>query len=576
MKKIYNYICAGLVGVFTLGFVACNNEDYLDVDHYSILPGNYMFQSQKNIEAGLVGIYDTFYPTKSNTDGDDASMWGFKPQFMLANHPTLDTQASGWDAAYCTEQWSSTSTEFLAMWQGHYRAISRCNSFLEGLASMDVSLFSDGENSRKQLEAEARAIRAWNYFNLVKNFGRVPMLETGETYSNTPSKARPETEDGSWSLILEDLEYAAGILDWTPRNNEYGRITKGFCLGYEAEALMYQDKYSEAKTILKQIMDSNVYSLVPCYSQLYDIDKAWTKEDIFCIVMYSDNGNNRSGVSGWSPTEDNYQWACYNTASMEYNGWGSLFISWECYKSFEEGDKRRRASMVALGEANPWTNQVIGANGAPHVKTGSEYMPNISSVKYWRTTNDYWTTINAPFTEHYLRYSNILLDYAECCFATSTDETAAWDAINQVRNRAWGNLEVDNNMAATYPNYAIPMNTEHVTVPDAKTYYTTLYNSKGYTSVGAGVFACNWERRHENNAEFNLFYDMKRSGMLHEFLDKEYPANTGTAPGTSAAYDDWHTYRTFTIDENKFLYPIPYEEILANDGITAADQNPGY
>jgi len=576
MRTIYNLLFYIFIGALAIGFVSCDDEAFLNVDHSDILSEDYMFESEENAESGLVGLYDTFYPTKDNTDNDDAALWGFKPQFMLANHPTLDTQASGWDAAYNTEQWTSTNSEFLSVWQGHYRAIARCNSFLSGLEDTDVSLFSGGEDARKQMEAEARAIRAWNYFNLVINFGRVPLLETGENYANTPSKPRPETEDESWAFILEDLEYAEEILEWTPRNGEYGRITKGFCLGYEAKAQMSQGKYSDAKITLKKIIDSNVYELLPSYSKLYDIDEAWTKEDIWCVVMYSDNSANRSGVSGWAPTEDNYMFACYMTASMEYNGWGSLFISWECYNSFENGDKRRRASMVALGEDNPWTGEVIGASWAPHVKIGSEYMPNISSVKYWRTTNDYWTNINVPFTEHYLRYSNILLDYAECCFVTNTDEGAAWDAIKQVRNRAWGNLEVDYGLAISEPDYAIPMNTEYVTVPDAQTYYTGLYSSKGYSSVDLGVFACNWERRHENNAEFNLFFDMKRTGMLHEFLDKEYPANTGTAPGSDAAYDDWRTYRTFQVDENKFLYPIPYDEILRNDGISAEDQNPGY
>src|ERR1035437_5023773 len=237
MKKIYNYIFAGIIGVSALCFVACNNEDYLTVDHSSILPENYMFQSEKNIEAGLIGIYDTFYPTKSNVDGDDTFLWGYKPQFMIANHPTLDTQASGWDAAYNTEQWTPTSNEFLSVWQGHYRAIGRCNLFLAGLEKMDVSLFANGDAGKKQLEAEARAIRAWNYFNLVKNFGRVPMLQTGENYANTPLKLRPATDAESWALINSDLTYAAAILDWTPSKGQYGRITKGFCLGYEAEAL---------------------------------------------------------------------------------------------------------------------------------------------------------------------------------------------------------------------------------------------------------------------------------------------------------------------------------------------------
>ena len=575
MKKIYNYIFAGIIGASALFLVACNNNAFLTVDHTSILSDTYMFQSETTIEAGLTGIYDTFYPTKKNLDEGDTYEWGFKPQFMLANHPTLDTQASGWDAAYCSEQWTSTSGEFLAVWEGHYRAIGRCNLFLAGLEKMDVSLFAKGDAGKKQLEAEARAIRAWNYFNLVKNFGRVPMLETGENYLNSTTKARPATDAESWALINSDLNFAAGVLDWTPRQGQYGRITKGFCLGYEAEALMFQGKYADAKTMLNTIITSNTYSLVPCYSQLYDMDKAWTKEDIWCVVMYSDNGAN-STTNGWDPTEDNYMCAAYNVASMEYGGWGSLFISWECYKSFEAGDKRRQASMVALGETNPWTKQTLGTHdGWKTVKVGSSYMPHVSSTKYWRIVCDY-SIVNAPLTEHYLRYANILLDYAECCFQTNTDNAAAWNAIGQVRNRAWGNLEVDNNLAAANPTYPIPMNTTSVTVPDAQTYYTALYSSKGYTSVNTGVFACNWERRHENNAEFNLFYDLKRTGMITEFLNKEYPANTGTPSGTDAAYNDWRTYRTFTVDPNKFLYPIPNAELVSNSAITSADQNPGY
>ena len=566
MKKIYISL---LCGIMLLVTNSCS--DYLDVDYYDILPGDYMFQSEKNVEAGLVGCYDTFYPSKEDNEaGADGSMWGFKPQFMLANHPTLDTQASGWDKAYCTEDWTSSSSEFLTLWVGCYKAISRCNTLLAGLETMDNSLFTKGEQGKKEIEAQARAIRAYNYLMLAKNFGRVPMLMTGETYSNTPSKPRPETEDGTWNLIIEDLDYGASILDWKPINGQYGRVTKGFCLGYEAEALMYQKKYAEAKTILKDIIDSHTYSLAPCFSYLFDPDKAWQSEDVFAVVMWTDNGKNMSGVQGWSPEEDHYMFACYNTASMEYNGWGSLFISWECYKSFEPGDRRRSASMVALGETNPWTGQTIGANGASHVKTGSEYMPNISSLKYWRVICDYWTTINQPFTLHNLRYAAILLNYAECCFLTN-DEANGWEAIKEVRNRAWGNLEVNLND----PNYPIPMQETVVEVPDAKTYYTNYKANKGY-SADAGIVAVNMERRHEFNSEFSFFYDLKRTGMIEEFINKEYPKGVGTPPGSEAAYDDWHTYRTFDFDMNKMLFPIPYQEILTNDAIGTEDQNPGY
>lgn len=565
MKKIYLFLLSGFLLLTTN---SCS--DYLEVDYYDILPGDMIFDSEKNAEAGLIGCYDTFYPSKEDNQGTDLAMWGFKPQFMLANHPTLDTQASGWDRAYCTQDWTASSAEFEILWVGHYRAISRCNMYLAGLENMDNIMFTNGEAGKKLLEAQARAIRAWNYLNLAKNFGRVPMLQTGESYVNTPSKPRPETEDETWNQIVEDLAYAANILDWTPINNEYGRLTKGFCIAYQAIAKMYQGKYDEAKTLFKQVIDSNTYSLVPCYSYLFDPDKAWQTEDVFAIVMWTDNGNNMGGTNGWSPQEDHYMFAVYNTASMEYNGWGSLFISWECYYSFEEGDRRRAASMVALDETNPWTEETIGANGAPNVKTGAEYMPNISSLKYWRMKCDFWSVINQPFTMHVLRYAEILLDYAECCFRTGSD-TEGWEMIRQVRERAFGNLEVTLN-DTTYP---IPMQTETVNVPDAKAFYTKYKADKGY-SADAWLVAVNIERRHEFNAEYCFFYDMKRSGMLTEFLDIEYPKGVGTPPGTDEAFHDWRTYRIFDNDMNKMLFPIPEQEILTNNEIGPEDQNPGY
>ena len=566
MKKI---IISLLSGTLLLATTGCS--DYLDVDHYDILPGDYMFQSEDNVQGGLIGLYDTFYPSKEDNEaGSDGSMWGFKPHFMLANHPTMDTQASGWDKAYCTQDWTSSNSEFLALWCGYYKAISRCNVLLDGLADMENDMFRDGEKTKQQIEAQARAIRAFNYLGLAKNFGRVPMLQAGETYTNTPAKPRPDTEDETWNSIIEDLTYAASILDFKPLNGEYGRITKGFCLGFKAEALMYQEKFAEAKQIYSEIINSNEYELLPCYSYLFDMERAWTKEDIWSVVMWSDGGNNMSGVQGWSPTEDHYMFACYNTASMEYNGWGSLFISWECYNSFEPGDRRRAASMVALGETNPWSGETIGANWAPNVKIGSEYMPNISSLKYWRVKLDYWSVINQPFALRVLRYSNVLLNYAECCFRTG-DEANGWNAIDQIRDRAFGNQEV----TLSDPEYPIPMQTETVTVPDARARYTQYKAEKGY-SADVWLIAVNMERRHEHNSEYTFFYDLKRSGLIEEFINKEYPKGVGTPPGSDAAYEDWHTYRAFDHDPNKMLFPIPYQEILTNDAISSADQNPGY
>ncbi len=638
-------------------------KDFLVVPQYDILPGDIMFDSESNVTAGLVGLYDTFYPNRQDSEGTfDGNSWGFIPQMLLANHPTMDTQTTGWDIRFSTQEWTAGDKEFYFIWFGSYRNIGRANIFLSGLQGMDASMFSGGQTAKDLMEAQARAIRAYNYLTLVKNFGRVPMLLTGETYSTSPSKPRPESDEDTWNQIIEDLEFAAGKLDWTPINNEYGRITKGMAVGYLAESYMWLGDYPTAKGLYKQIIDSGVYELLPCYTTNFDNETGWTKEDIFSVVLWSDFGSN---MNSWGPNADNYMWAARNSANMEHGGWGSSMLSWEWYESFEDGDRRRAASVVALGQSNPWVNNTARVNanqevmhypvgvtlGASddkfiidkpegqkimrsdynadnwktdgpvegfewsHVKQGGWVAPQISSTKFWRMHVE--PANFQPLAFRYLRYSHVLLSYAECCFMTN-DDTNGWAAIREIRNRAWGNLEAgsgldpetyivgvgepgivnaqvakvrfndageqDNNgteesikmdRQVTFP---LRLQTETVAVPDAQEYYTNLKSSKGY-SASVGILAVTTERRHEFSHEFNLYYDMKRVGIIDEHIDIEYPINTGTpnnAPN-NAAYDDKRTYRTFVNNPNMLkYYPIPANEILLNDDITQADQNPGY
>jgi len=552
-----------MLGMVLLLLTSC--EEYLKIDYYDILPGDHMFLNEANAYAGLIGCYDTFWPTKSGgPSGVDLARWGFDPQIKISNHPTLDTQASGWDKMWNTQDWNSEEEQFRILWMACYRGINRTNEFLEGLKNMDDVLFAKAA-TKQILEAEARAIRAHNYLNLVKNFGRIPMLATGETYSNTPNKQRPETDEGTWKVIEEDLSFAAGILEWTPVDNKYGRITKGFCLAFLAEAYMWQGKYQQAKPLFEQIINSGTYELLPCYSYLFDESRAWTREDVWALIMW---GNDPNQFTSWSPNEDHYITAAKMTASTEYGGWGSLFVSWEYYDSFENGDRRKIQTTVALGDTHPWTGQVLGKSTNMNTpKIGEEFMPNVSTTKFWRRDAS-GNLVNNPCAIRHVRYSHILLNYAETCFNTG-DEPNGWAAVNKIRNRAWGNLEV----TLDHPDYQIPMLKETVEVPDAQTFYTAYKALKGY-STSAGILAVNMERRHEHNSEFSFFYDLKRTKMIGEFINIEYPKNVGT-PNTQpdAARQDKRTYRTFEHSDYKMIFPIPHSEILTNKGI---EQNEGY
>lgn len=562
MKKSFYHIL--LLSALTLGTTS-SCDDYLEVDHYDILPEDFMYQNETNIKSGLYGIYDTFYTYQGSDNSGDDTTWGFKPNVFIAGHSTMDCQASGWDAEWQRHAVLANKGSLDTAWRMSYKAIDRANRFLAGLQNVDVSVLS--VEKKTQFEAEARAIRAYNYLYLSKVFGPVPMLLTGETYTTSAGKARPENLEGTYQVVEEDLKFAMEKLDWEPADGEYGRITKGFCKAFLAELYMYQKKFTEAKKELNDIIASNVYALEPCYANLHAWDNHWTKESVFEVAYHTHGNMNWGGNSN----DDGKIWYGYMCAAPEYGGWGSLALSWEYYRSFEQGDKRKEYTCVGTGDTHPITGQKLGLNPSySGYVQGSENVPCVYSLKYWRKQPGKDGFVYCPISLTFKRYAGVLLDYAECCFETGKEATG-WEMIRQVRNRAWGNLEIGV-QAIDFPQAML--NTTVVDVPDAKTVYAEYKTRKGYTSDVWKV-ALTQERRHELNAEFSLYFDLCRMGLAEEWFRCEYPKTKAN----STPEECWETgdsFRYFEHQKYQEIFPIPTNEILNNPLINSEDQNEGY
>ena len=627
MNKIF--IVAGLLSLGAL--TSCNNEKFLDVPQYTLVSGDAMFENDENAKKGMTGIYDMMLPNNGddggqNTNGD----WGFKPNLFTGCHPTMDTQATGWDANWNVQGWTAETTELNAGWNHVYHGLSRCNTFLEGLEKAENLTPS----VKSTLEGEARACRAFFYTWLAQTFGRVPMLRTGETYTTNPDKERAKDYAEMWDFIIEDLEEAAKLLDWKPMDGQYGRATKGMALAFLGDAYMWKayrcpetktEMLNKAITVYKEILNSGVYKLNPCFAANWDPAGAWNPEAIW--VEQLDEGEN---WNNWS-NRTAFMMLKWYVAPVGEGGWGSLFLSWEWYSCFEKGDKRRDASCatgpvkywgkveevdgeVKVSEEtedpykvvdttspvyayNPYLQQTIGwgnetnhrykclGNGAP--------APSIWSTKYWRTArandsdNPWGYGPWAPAPIYWKRLPNVMLDLAECLFETQGENSAeAWDLIKQLRNRAFGNLEPTfdfsrylihyNAIADTYgtqqlKTYPLPLNTEQVSVPDAKEYYTALKAKKGFTSPVWKV-AVNEERRKEFNCEWCLRPDMQKSGYMADHIEHNYPIDTHSTDYKDVVNYPW-TPRTFVYDERKMDMPIPSDELLRNK---LCDQNEAY
>ncbi len=604
MKNISKVLLILVSGLFFLGISSCNDKEFLTVPHYSILAADQMFKSDKDAKAGLVGCYDMMLPV-AETNGD----WGFKPNLFVGGHPTMDTQATGWDKDWNTQNWNPGSPELLSGWKHCYKAISRCNDFLAGLGAAE----NITPAIKTSLDGQGRSIRAFFYMWLAKNFARVPMLATGETYITTPEKARAATYTEMWDFIIADLKVAVDELEWDPLAGEYGRCTKGFALSYLGEAYMWKAfrvpdqaaaNYTLAAAALKQVIQSGKYELNSSFTTLFDPGAVWSKESIWEEVL--DEG---SQWNSWSNLSDAHTWMTYFTACPAVGGWGSLYLSWEWWSSYEQGDKRRDASGVqgAVPGINPDWKSATNYGYNPYLQQSivtddkltshfhfykdGEAAPSIWSLKYWRTCRADWSAMWGPQQVYYKRYANVLFDYAECLFKLNGENDAtAWGYINQIRDRAFGNMEVGKKEAltttylpyyqqiATYYKapaltaYPLPFNETTVTVPDAKTYYTQVKASKAFSSP-VWLVALGMERRKEFNAEWCLAQDLIRSGFMEDHITHNYPKGQGYPNTNPLVQDAWQTNRSFDYVPAKMDMPIPTEELLKNK---LCDQNDAY
>jgi hypothetical protein len=343
---------------------------------------------------------------------DDYIQDPFKPYIFTGCHPTMDTQATGWDKAFMTQSWTSEVSELKQAWGRSYGDISRCNDFLQNLET-----YKDGisEAVAKTAEGEARVIRAFQYFWLATTFGRVPMLETGETYTNTPYKAKAETYAEMWDFIIEDLTAAADLLTWKPYNNQYGRCTKGMALAYLGDAYMWKayrcpeqatECYQKAEQALKQVLDCGEYELNKSYTTLWDATGVWGKEAIYEEVLNEGNNwsswdsNTVSGANGWT---------IYYSAAPANGGWGTIALSWELYDAFEQGDKRRDGSLVTA--AVP-ADKLVKAKWASTIPVPQEWKDankglTTDDSNYKKTYGEAYETVDADGNK-VTEYKNLL------------------------------------------------------------------------------------------------------------------------------------------------------------------------
>lgn len=307
---------------------------------------------------------------------------------------------------------------FGQVWTGFYRAIARANLAIKRIPDVPEM----DEDLRQRLIGECKFLRAHSYFLLVQWFGDLPLITeplTADAYYNQVRSPVNEV----YNLIERDLLDAIEVLPLKHASSDLGRATKGAAQGILAKLYMVKKDYPKAEQYCMEIVTSNTYSLLPNYADNFLPVGENGAESIFEITaaaLEPDAG----GVVGPGATPYNMVQGVRGNPNL---GWGFNRPSNNLVSSYENGDPRRAATVIYVGDELP--DGVI-------VQDNPEILDERFNRKAWVPAHP-GLQDNGPGNIRILRYADILLLYAEVL----NENGKASDALtylNQVRKRARG------------------------------------------------------------------------------------------------------------------------------------------
>jgi len=465
-KTIISYSLL-LVAIISMAVTGCR-KSFLDVEPQGKEPGATFWASETDAIQAVNAIYANlrewnnvaFAPIAVESLGSDDTEKG----------------SSTGDATFLNQydDFTVTSTEgqLNGFWTGQYQNINLCNQVIDRVDTMSTVTPS----LKTRFIAEAKFVRAYSYFRLVRAFGAVPLrlhLPKDASEYNLP---RTDTTT-VWNAIEQDLTDAASVLPNSYTGANVGRATKGAALALHAKVAMYRGKWSDVLSYTTQVMGLG-YSLYPDYEAMFRIPNENCSESVFEIQSALIPGNSGASNSQYSQVQ--------GVRGSAGGGWGFNVPTTSLVNAYEPNDPRQDATILFRGETTPQGDVIPAVGDNPRYNQKS-YVPFSLFVSGYNE--------GCQQNIRVIRYADVLLMNAEANNELG-NTTAALTSLNAVRIRARGS-----NPATVLPN---------VTVTDKAALRTAIWN----------------ERRVELAMEFDRYFDVIRQGRaLAVFGPKGWKAN---------------------------------------------------
>jgi hypothetical protein len=275
MIDMIKYISKIAVLLILVVFTACE-DSFLSPEPTGVISSDDFFSDDTEIEAALINMYDGIQGVNStDTDDNHGVMYEFYVTEMRSDN-TCTKSSEGEDAQFDTFTVEATNGRVSDYYASCYNVIYRANLVLENL---DVAT----EDAKGAYEGEAKFVRAYVYFNLVRLFGDVPLVEGVITASDSEISYTRVATATIYDLIESDLQTAIDNLD----NTYKGRASKAAAQALLAKVYLTQgENYVAAQSLCEDIMNGGEFALEANFKDIFYNEL--NDEIIFAIEYLAD------------------------------------------------------------------------------------------------------------------------------------------------------------------------------------------------------------------------------------------------------------------------------------------------
>jgi starch-binding outer membrane protein, SusD/RagB family len=496
--------------VLLLSFISCDDSK-LDKVNPNQLSLETFYRSGAQAEAAVNAIYSALQANNLYN-----RFYFFKQDLLSDDVQSGGAQLGAEFLQLLIHDFDGANPTLLANWRGLYRVVHRANLVLENVPNTTDDIT---ENLRNRLLGEAYFLRAWANFELVSQWGDIPLMSSAAT---TPEANPKSAQSAVYELIFNDLSEAINKL---PSMRSYsgadvGRVGKTSAQALAAKVHLFRNNHAAAKPFLEAIIASNDHKLMDRYLDNFEEENENNEESLFEVQFSEAFG----AAGGWNADGSSIAEVTFRGQEYGPTAWRNLIPSDELVAAYEtvaggaaKDDPRNSYNFFRIGDLY---------NNGESVLTVDKVQGDVTKPS-WRKYQTIYKRVNenvqSGINFRVIRYADVLLMMAEVENELS-GPAAALPFINQVRARA----DVD---MPPYPTAQYPTNTKQEML-------RAIIHERQVEFAGEQI----------RNKDIRRW---RRAGALDAEPIKNWQAR----------YD---------------LLPIPLQEIDNNSALTNADQNPGF